>query len=153
MWTEVDFLWRVGELNTAEPPRAELHFGEDITLDDVKSLESYLTIRTATLAQAAGGSDERKAARSIRMTLLMLTETLNHCLSVNSPEDRGSSRVRAKVILSWNALWMLASSWRMCDDFNHERWRTVKFWNMEDAREFEARLRAISDRTELPDRD
>ncbi|MFF5130402.1 hypothetical protein ACFY41_26145 [Streptomyces syringium] len=108
-----------------ENERLELLFAKDISLTDVERLESFLTARTARLARAERGSDERQLARSVRRATLHLATTLRHFLAHSEPDDD----LRIQIMLSWNALWALVSPWQWHGDYDHERWRPVKRWD------------------------
>lgn len=53
----------------SEVERRLLHYGRVLTLGDVARLELFLLARTARLAHAERGTDERQMARAVRTTL------------------------------------------------------------------------------------
>ncbi|WKK22263.1 hypothetical protein QZH56_26205 [Streptomyces olivoreticuli] len=113
-------------------PEAEkriLRYAEDISLADVERLDSFLTARTARLAGAERGSDERQLARAVRQTTLHLVTTLRHSLSCSGPDNEAQSMLRLQLRVSWNALWALVSPWQWHDEYDQARWRPVKYWD------------------------
>ncbi|MFE1788995.1 hypothetical protein ACFW7J_11485 [Streptomyces sp. NPDC059525] len=127
-------------MEDSEAQRRLLRYGCDITLGDVTRLESFLMARTARLAQAERGTDERQMARAVRTTLHHLVVTLQHCLSFSDGGSEAQPLVRLQVDVSWNALWALVSPWRWHEEYDQERWRSVKYWNESQKEEFEERL-------------
>ncbi|MFD4134958.1 hypothetical protein [Streptomyces goshikiensis] len=132
---------RLGKnLKDSEDQRRLLRYGRDITLGDVTRLESFLKARTARLAQAERGTDERQIARAIRTTLHHLVVTLQHSLSFSDGGNEAQPMARLQVHVSWNALWALVSSWQWHGEYDQERWRSVKYWDEGQKEEFENRL-------------
>ncbi|MFI5830809.1 hypothetical protein ACIA6C_26780 [Streptomyces sp. NPDC051578] len=120
--------------------RGSLRYGCDLTIDDVTRLESFLMARTARLAQAERGTDERQMVRAVRTTLHHLVVTLQHSLPFADGGNEAQPLIRLQVDVSWNALWALASPWQWHEEYDQERWRSVKYWNENQKEEFEARL-------------
>ncbi|MEU6705446.1 hypothetical protein [Streptomyces wuyuanensis] len=131
-------------MHDERPVGGDLYYGEDLTYCDAENLRSFLTARTALLADSARGSDERLAARSVRTAALMLDATLEHCLSLQQTHERNHPTVRAQVTISWNALCSLAQPWMHNRDYDHTRWRLVKYWNRNHEREIEEKLRGLN---------
>ncbi|MEU8842965.1 hypothetical protein AB0D97_28160 [Streptomyces roseus] len=127
-------------LKDSEAQRRLLRYGRDITPVDVTRLESFLKARTARLAQAERGSDERQMARVIRTALRHLVVTLQHSLSFSDAGNESQPLARLQVHVSWNALWALVSSWQWHKEYDQERWRSVNFWDEGQMEEFENRL-------------
>ncbi|MEV7833473.1 hypothetical protein AB0P12_23040 [Streptomyces subrutilus] len=127
-------------MKDSEAQRRLLHYGRDITLEDVTRLEAFLKGRTARLAQAERGTDERQMARAIRTTLHHLVATLQHSLSFSNVGNEAQPLARLRVHMSWNALWALVSSWQWHEEYDQERWRSVKYWDEGQKEEFENRL-------------
>ncbi len=48
--------------------------------------------------------------------------------------------MRMQVAISWNALWSLVSSWTWHEEYDQERWRSVKYWDENQKEEFEKSL-------------
>lgn len=117
-----------------------LRYGQDITLGDVERLDAFLTARTARLARAERGSDERQLARSVRAALLHLVVTLQHSLSFPDADIETQALTRLKIRMSWNALWALVTPWNWHDGYDQERWRSVKHWDNGQEVEFEELL-------------
>ncbi|MEV4949402.1 hypothetical protein [Streptomyces sp. NPDC053755] len=128
----------------AQDAGAALVYGRDIALRDVDNVEAFLHARTSRLAGAEKGSDERQLARSVGAAVLHLTGTLRHSVSfLESAADDNVLLLRQQVRISWNALWALVSPWQWHDDYDSERWRSVKYWDAAD----ESRLRGLLDET------
>lgn len=66
----------------------------------------------------------------MRTALLQLVSTLQHALSL-SEADRESNQLQLglQIGMAWNALWALVSPWQWHDEYDHERWRHVKYWD------------------------
>lgn len=127
-------------MEASEAQRRPLHYGCDITLADVTRLESFLMARTARLAQAERGTDERQVARAVRTTLHHLVVTLQHSLSIPDGGNEAQPLVRLQVDMSWNAMWALVSPWQWHEEYDQQRWRSVKHWDESQKEEFEKRL-------------
>ncbi|MFE2992251.1 hypothetical protein [Streptomyces sp. NPDC059262] len=123
-----------------EADRQLLRYGKEITLADVERAESFLMDRTARLARAERGSDERQMARSVRTALLQLVVTLQHSLPSSDSADESQALVHSKISVSWNALWALLSPWQWHSEYDQERWRSVKHWDKDKEVEFNRRL-------------
>ncbi|MEE1801091.1 hypothetical protein PUR57_20810 [Streptomyces sp. JV176] len=93
--------------------------------------------RTAGLAQAERGSDERQMARTVRSVLHHLVVTLQTSLPFSDRGNEAQPLVRMRVAVSWNALWALVSSWKWHEEYDLERWRSVKYWDENQKEEFE----------------
>ncbi|MEU1312269.1 hypothetical protein ABZ419_25730 [Streptomyces cinnamoneus] len=109
--------------------RPALYYGKEIEIADAERIESFLTARTARLARADRGSDERQVARSVRSAAVHLVTTLQHSLSYAGPDNDAPTKVRVEISVSWNALWALANPWQWHDEYDHDRWRPVKYWD------------------------
>jgi hypothetical protein len=96
--------------------------------------------RTARLAQAERGSDERQMARTVRSALHHLVVTLQQSLPFSDRGKEAQPLVRIQVAVSWNALWALVSVWNWHDEYDQERWRSVKYWDENQKEEFEKHL-------------
>lgn len=127
-------------MQESRPKRPTLRYGQDIVIDDVERLNSFLTERTAGPARAERGSEERHMARSIRAAQLHLVVTLQHSLSFPHVGSGAQEIVRWKIRLSWNALWTLSSPWQWHDEYDQERWRPIKYWDKSHEEDFEERL-------------
>lgn len=106
-----------------------LRYAEDVGITDVDRIESFLMARTARLAGAERGSDERQTARAIRNATLHLVTTLRHSLAFAGHENEAQSMLQTQLRVSWNALWALASPWQWHDKYDQARWRPVKYWD------------------------
>lgn len=133
-------------LEDSEARRRPLRYGCDINLGDVTRLESFLMARTARLAQAERGSDERQMARTVRSALHHLVVTLQNSLPFSDRSSEAQPLVRTRVAVSWNALWALVSPWNWHEDYDRERWISVKYWDEDEKEEFERRLADESSR-------
>ncbi|MFF4104034.1 hypothetical protein [Streptomyces sp. NPDC001903] len=113
--------------------RKPLRYGEGVAIADVEGVQSFLVARTDSLFRAHRGSVERHVVRGVRVALLQLVGTLQHSLSFLDSESLSEVerlQLRLQITLSWNALWALVSPWQWHDDYDHERWRHVKYWNV-----------------------
>jgi hypothetical protein len=118
-----------------------LVYGEDITLEDVKEIESFLSARIVRLRHADRGSDERQAARAIHAALLYLVGTLDHALPLTGAASAATETralLRREVRTCWNTLWSLASPWQIHAEYDRDRFRRVKYWDAEHAEEIRA---------------
>ncbi|MEV6581906.1 hypothetical protein AB0M92_27505 [Streptomyces sp. NPDC051582] len=125
------------------PNRKAVCYGEDVTIADVEGIQSFLVARTDPLSSAHRGSIERHVARGVRVALLQLVGTLQHSLSFLDPDSLSEAellQLHLQITLPWNTLWALVSPWQWRDDYDHERWRHVKYWNVGQKDEFEERL-------------
>ncbi|MGW6485605.1 hypothetical protein [Streptomyces sp. NPDC055056] len=127
-------------MEISENERRPLRYGYDITLSDVTRLESFLMARTARLARAERGSDERQMARTVRGALHHLVVTLRYSLPFSDRGAEAQPLVRIRVTVSWNALWALVSVWNWHDEYDQERWRSVKYWDENQKEELEKHL-------------
>ncbi|WP_033254719.1 hypothetical protein [Kitasatospora phosalacinea] len=126
-----------------------LVYAADITIGDVEAIDSFLTARTARPARAERGSDERQVARSVRAALIHVVGTLQHALPLSreTVEDIDAQRyLRLQVQGAWNTLWALVSPWQSHDEYDHERWRHVKYWDAEQEAEGKSLLAHALDR-------
>ncbi|WP_426570358.1 hypothetical protein [Streptomyces canus] len=119
-----------------------LYYAQDIITDDVEGLESFLMARTAGLARAERGSDERQTARALRAAMVVLVGTLQHSLMLAEPVARADPVLHRQITVSWNALVATASPWQGRDDYDGERWRPVKYWDADHESEVEGLLSA-----------
>ncbi|MFE2569842.1 hypothetical protein [Streptomyces mirabilis] len=127
-------------MENAKVEKRPLRYGQDITLGDVERLNSFLMARTERLARAERGSDERHMARAVRSALHHLVVTLQHSLSFADADSEMQPLTHLQIRVSWNALWALVSPWRWHDEYDQERWRSVKHWDEIQEAEFERRL-------------
>lgn len=129
----------------------QLIFGEDITLDDVAKVNSFLEERLSGLAKAECGSDERQAARSLRAAQLHLIGELRHSLplaNASKVSADGLASMRTQIRSAWNVLWTIVSPWQSHPDYDVERWRHVKFWDAASEVRQQALLASAFDRKE-----
>jgi hypothetical protein len=112
-------------------------YAEDVTIDDVRRIDSFLRARIARLSRAERGSDERQAARAVKGALLLLVGTLEHALPLARAAARNGiveDSLRLQISMGWNALWSLVSPWQESAEYDHGRWRHVKYWNADHER-------------------
>ncbi|MGW7002513.1 hypothetical protein ACWGCW_06725 [Streptomyces sp. NPDC054933] len=121
-------------MGSPESGRRLLTYAEAITPSDVGGIDSFLTARIAQLARAERGSDERQVARSVKAALMHLVGVLQHALplagAAAGDADMQSS-LHLQIGMAWNTLWALVSPWQWHEEYDHERWRHVKYWDEE----------------------
>ncbi|MBB5122734.1 hypothetical protein GO002_25605 [Streptomyces eurocidicus] len=112
-----------------EAKRQTLRYTQEISLTDVDLLQAFLRARTARLANAERGTDERQLARSVRTAARHLVTSLQHMLPLTEKGDEAPRVLQIEIRVSWNALWSLVSPWQWHEDYDLERWRPVKVWS------------------------
>ncbi|MGW6418530.1 hypothetical protein [Streptomyces sp. NPDC055055] len=129
--------------------RIVLVYAKSITIDDVEACNSFLTERIARLASAERGSEERQAYRSIRAASLHALGLLQHSLPLSCQRVMDADKqilLHMQITTAWNTLWALVSPWQQHGNYDHERWRHVKYWDEEQEAQQHALLMRAMDK-------
>ncbi|MDX3244778.1 hypothetical protein [Streptomyces sp. ME18-1-4] len=130
-------------MGTLEPGGQVLVYANRINVSDVEVIGTFVTERIARSVRAERGSDERQVARSVKAALLHVVGILQHALPLSREEDGDADSrkfLHLQIMTAWNTLWALASPWQWHENYDHERWRHVKYWDAEQEAEQQSLL-------------
>lgn len=119
-------------MDQSNPGKRPLAYAAEITVDDVRALDSFIRRRITEASSASRGSHERQLSRSIKGVLLLTVGTLENVLPLDVHAQKGLAPQKtpySEIRVAWNALWSLSAPWQGHEEYDQKRWRHVKYWN------------------------
>ncbi|UUU36748.1 hypothetical protein JIX56_46970 [Streptomyces sp. CA-210063] len=106
---------------STEPLRS-LRYVDDITRDDVLTLEAFIYSQLRPVQDAAGETGDTFCA--LRSLEILVCDSAGLLLALLDRSGRGQEE-RSTMLREWNRLWTTASWWNYRDGYDTDRWNRL----------------------------
>ncbi|MGW2352789.1 hypothetical protein [Actinacidiphila glaucinigra] len=113
-----------------KPSERALTYAEEVTLEDVSALETFLYVQLKRVCEEVGETGETSFA--MRSLLILISDSagfLRTLITVERPE----MWQRAAIVREWQRLRSAAHDFNHCEGYDHDRWwRQLRHFNARD---------------------
>ncbi|WGD42854.1 hypothetical protein [Streptomyces cathayae] len=128
---------------TNPPSERTLTYAEDLRLEDVRALETFLNVQLGRVYEEVGETGETSFAMQSLLILVCDSAGLLYALlAVERPE----TWQRAAIVREWQRLRSTAHAFNHCEGYDHDRWwNQVRYFDASDETAEHDRIRRFAD--------